>query len=136
MACAIIAKRKTPTLILVHRSPLMDQWRTQLSDLLGIDKKEIGVYGGSKKKLTGTIDIAMLQSLSNIENPDELFQSYGQVVIDECHHIPAFSFEQVLKKAPAKFILGLTATPFRKDGHQAASERLFYQKITDICAQC
>ncbi len=126
MACAIIAKRKTPTLILVHRSPLMDQWRTQLSDLLGIDKKEIGVYGGSKKKLTGTIDIAMLQSLS----------SYGQVVIDECHHIPAFSFEQVLKKAPAKFILGLTATPFRKDGHQAASERLFYQKITDICAQC
>jgi len=119
MACAIIAKRKTPTLILVHRSPLMDQWRTQLSDLLGIDKKEIGVYGGSKKKLTGTIDIAMLQSLSNIENPDELFQNYGQVIIDECHHIPAFSFEQVLKKTPAKFILGLTATPYRKDGHQA-----------------
>ncbi|MEW6087054.1 MAG: DEAD/DEAH box helicase family protein [bacterium] len=119
MACAIISKRKTPTLILVHRSPLMDQWRGQLSELLSVEKKQIGTYGGSKKKLTGEIDIAMLQSLSNIENPDEFFQRYGQIIIDECHHIPAFSFEKALKKSPAKFILELTATPYRKDGHQA-----------------
>ena len=61
----------------------------------------------------------MLPTLAKAENPEEILSQYGQIIIDECHHIPAVSFESVLKKIPAKYILGLTATPYRKDGHQA-----------------
>ena len=119
MGCQIIAKRKLPTLILVHRKPLMEQWIERIKEFMDIDPKEIGSYGGSKKKPKGKIDIAMLQTLSNLEDSDEFLSQYGQIIIDECHHIPAFSFEAVLKKIPAKYYLGLTATPYRKDGHQA-----------------
>lgn len=119
MGCYIISKRKVPTLILVHRKPLMDQWISRISEFLDIDSKEVGSYGGSRKKPKGKIDVAMLQTLSKLENFDDLLSQYGQVIIDECHHIPAFSFEGVLKKIPSKYFLGLTATPVRKDGLQA-----------------
>src|SRR4029079_18198304 len=73
---------------------------------------------GTRKKQTGQIDIGMLPTLANMEDPD-LYAPYGHVVIDECHHIPALSFEKVSKRIPARYVLGLTATPYRKDGHQA-----------------
>jgi superfamily II DNA or RNA helicase len=117
IAAKLIAERKTNTLILVHRQQLLDQWRERLSTFYGIPSVEIGCFGGGRKKLTGNIDIAMLQSLSKQGVvPDEAMQ-YGQVIIDECHHLSAFSFEQVLKKVSATYVLGLTATPIRKDGH-------------------
>jgi len=119
MGCALIAKRKLPTLILVHRMPLLEQWRAQLSTFLGIDPKKIGILGKNKKKKTGRIDIGMLQTLANLEDAAEELSSYGQIIIDECHHIPAVSFEATLKKCSPKFVVGLTATPYRKDGHQA-----------------
>lgn len=118
MGCNLIAKRKVPTLILVHRKPLMDQWLSKISEFLDVDSKEIGSYGGSKKKLKGKVDVAMLQTLNNLEDSDEFLSQYGQIIIDECHHIPAFSFENVLKKISSKYFLGLTATPVRKDGLQ------------------
>lgn len=119
MGCHIIAKRKTPTLILVHRKPLMEQWISRINEFMDIDPKEIGSFGGSKKKPKGKIDVAMIQTLSKLEDSDELLSSYGQIIVDECHHIPAVSFEAVLKKIPSKYFLGLTATPYRKDGHEA-----------------
>lgn len=119
MGCNIIAKRKVPTLVLVHRMPLLEQWKMQISTFLGIEIKKIGTLGGQKKKQTGQIDIAMLQTLSNIQDPEEALSGYGQIIIDECHHIPAVTFEAILKKCSPKFVLGLTATPYRKDGHQA-----------------
>jgi superfamily II DNA or RNA helicase len=119
MGCALIAKRKMPTLILVHRMPLLEQWKLQLSNFLGLAPKEIGVFGGQRKKQTGEIDIGMLQTLTMMDDPQDALSKYGQIIIDECHHIPAVSFESVLKKCSARFILGLTATPYRKDGHQA-----------------
>ena len=119
MGCHIIAKRKTPTLILVHRKPLMEQWIDRLKEFLDIEPTEIGSFGGSKKKPKGKVDVAMIQTLSKLEESDELLNSYGQIIVDECHHIPAVSFESVLKKIPAKYFLGLTATPYRKDGHEA-----------------
>lgn len=119
LGCHLIAKRKTPTLILVHRKPLMEQWIERIKEFTDIDPKEIGSFGGSKKKPKGKIDVAMIQSLSKLEDSDELLNSYGQIIVDECHHIPAVSFESVLKKIPAKYFLGLTATPYRKDGHEA-----------------
>lgn len=118
MACAIIAQRKTPTLILVHRQELLEQWKEQLSRFLGIPIIEVGVFSGTKKKPTGKIDIATILSLKQIEDQEDFFAPYGQIIIDECHHIPAVTFEAILKRSSARFILGLTATPYRKDGHQ------------------
>lgn len=118
MAIAALAARKRNTLILVHRKPLMQQWRLQLSSLLGIDKKEIGLIGAGKNKATGRIDIAMISSLEREEGADDRVAEYGFVIMDECHHAAAVSFEKVLNQARAKYVLGLTATPYRRDGHQ------------------
>lgn len=117
VASWMIAKRKTNTLILVHRKQLMDQWKERLSLFLDLPPKSIGEIGGGKSKATGIIDIATMQSLHREGKVKPVIADYGQVIIDECHHVSAFSFEQVLKQVKAKYILGLTATPFRKDGH-------------------
>lgn len=117
VAAKIIAERKVNTLILVHRQQLLEQWRERLSTFLDIPTKSIGVIGGGRNKLTGNIDIGMLQSLSKQGTVLEEITEYGQIIVDECHHLSAFSFEQVLKKAKAHYVLGLTATPIRKDGH-------------------
>ncbi|MDZ4676376.1 MAG: DEAD/DEAH box helicase family protein [Oligoflexia bacterium] len=117
IACALIAKRKLPTLILVHRQPLLDQWKEQIHRFLDVPIKEIGTFASSKKKLTGKIDIAMIQTLTKTDEIEELLSGYSQVIVDECHHIPAVSFESLLKRISSKYILGLTATPYRKDGH-------------------
>ena len=118
IACALIAERKLPTLVLAHSKPLLEQWRAQLTTLLDLPSKQIGQKGGGRHKLTGVIDLAMIQSLKAIEDLDAFFSSYGLIVIDECHHLPAFSFETAVRHAPARHFLGLTATPYRRDGLQ------------------
>ncbi|MBF0571705.1 MAG: DEAD/DEAH box helicase family protein [Candidatus Omnitrophica bacterium] len=118
LAIAAIAKRKTNVLVLVHRKPIMDQWRLQLASFLGINKKEIGQIGGGKNKATGVIDVGMVQSLDMAEGVYDGIANYGFVIVDECHHVGAVSFEKVLTQAKAKYVLGLTATPYRGDGHQ------------------
>lgn len=118
MAAAIIARRRVSTLILVHRTELLRQWQEKLLTFLDAPKESIGIIGGGKNKLSGRIDIAVMQSLSRREDLEQLLDHYGHIIIDECHHISAFSFETLLKKAKAKFVLGLTATPIRRDGHQ------------------
>jgi len=117
-AAALIARRKVSTLILVHRTELQHQWQERLTGFLEIPKSGLGVIGGGKKKPSGKIDIAVMQSLSRREDLGELLDQYGQIIIDECHHLSAFSFEAILKQAKAKFVVGLTATPIRRDGHQ------------------
>ncbi|MDI6816022.1 MAG: DEAD/DEAH box helicase family protein, partial [Actinomycetota bacterium] len=114
----LIAERKVNTLVLVHRRQLMDQWCERLKTFLNQSPKEIGLIGGGKAKPTGVIDIGIIQSLNAKGQVKDLVADYGQVIVDECHHISAFSFEQVLKQAKAKYVVGLTATPVRKDGHQ------------------
>jgi superfamily II DNA or RNA helicase len=118
VATYIIAERKTNTLVLVHRAQLIDQWRERLAQFLDIPATSVGQIGGGKKKRTGIIDVATIQSLGRRGTISDVVAEYGQVIVDECHHVPAFSFEQVVKHAKAKYILGLTATPVRKDGHQ------------------
>ena len=117
-AASLIARRKVSTLVLVHRTELLRQWQERLTAFLEVPKGSLGVIGGGKKKLSGKIDIAVMQSLSRREGLGELLDQYGQVIIDECHHVSAFSFEAILKQAKAKFVVGLTATPIRRDGHQ------------------
>jgi len=115
-AC-LIARRAVNTLILVHRRQLMDQWRERLSAFLCMPIGQIGQIGGGKSKRTGVIDVTLIQSLQRKGEVKDFVADYGQIIVDECHHLSAFTFEQVLRQARAKYVLGLTATPTRKDGH-------------------
>ena len=117
-AAAIIARRGVNTLVLVHRTELLKQWQVRLAAFLDAGKDVIGVIGGGKNKPTGQIDIAVRQSLSRQGEVDPLVESYGQVIVDECHHVGAASFDAILRRAKAKHVVGLTATPIRRDGQQ------------------
>ncbi|MEW6173691.1 MAG: DEAD/DEAH box helicase family protein [Bacillota bacterium] len=132
IAAKLIAERKLNTLILVHRQQLLSQWKRKLSEFLNIheelpvlEKKRgrkknrslIGQIGAGKDDLSGIIDVAVMQSLNSGGEVKEYVKNYGMVIVDECHHIPAFSFEQILKNSNPKYVYGLTATPTRKDGH-------------------
>lgn len=117
VAAWLIAARKVSTLVLVHRQLLVDQWRERLALFLSLPEQSIGQVGGGKTVRTGMLDVAVIQSLYRQDEVKEFVAEYGQVIVDECHHIAAFSFEQVMKQVKAKYVLGLTATPTRKDGH-------------------
>lgn len=116
VSAKIISELKTNTLIIVNRNNLLEQWKEKLSYFLDINKKEIGQIGASKESLNGKLDVASFQSLFKKDNLEELIKVYGLVIIDECHHVAAYSFEKVLKAVRSKYVYGLTATPTRKDG--------------------
>ena len=133
IGAALIAEKKVNTLVLVNRTQLVLQWKERLGQFLIINeelpeqpkkrgrKKQreiIGQYGAGKDTRSGIVDVAVMQSMGK---PDEIpawVREYGMVIVDECHHVPAFTFEQVLKAIPARYTYGLTATPKRSDGHQ------------------
>jgi superfamily II DNA or RNA helicase len=117
-AAAMIAQRGVNTLILVHRTELLKQWQARLQSFLDVGKGVVGTIGGGKAKPTGKIDIAVMQSLSREGEINPLVENYGQVIVDECHHIGASSFDAILRRTRAKYVLGLTATPIRRDGLQ------------------
>lgn len=117
VACYTIAKRAVNTLVLVHRKQLLDQWVERLSTFLGMAKTDIGQIGGGKKRPTGKVDVALIQSLSAKGIVSDTVGNYGHLVVDECHHASARSFEIVARQSKAKFMLGLSATVARKDGH-------------------
>jgi len=117
-AAAIIAERGINTLVLVHRTELLKQWQERLQSFLGVGKGMVGTIGGGKAKPSGKIDIAVMQSVSRQGEVNPLVENYGHVIIDECHHVGAVSFDAILKRVKAKYVLGLTATPIRRDGQQ------------------
>lgn len=114
----LTAARRCSTLVLVHRKEILDQWIARLSLFLGIDPKKIGKIGSGKNKSNGILDVAMIQSLVRKDEASDLVAGYGHVIVDECHHLPAVSFERVLNEVKARYVVGLTATPYRRDGHQ------------------
>jgi superfamily II DNA or RNA helicase len=118
MGCYAVAARNVPTLILAHRKPILDQWRAHLGDLLGLSSRMIGQVGGGRNRQTGIVDLGMMQSLKRFDDLESFFSKYGFIIVDECHHLPAFTFEACVKRAPVRNILGLTATPYRRDGLQ------------------
>jgi superfamily II DNA or RNA helicase len=87
-------------------------------EFLKLESSQIGQIGGGRDRQMGMVDLGMLQTLDGKSSADldTFFSQYGFIVIDECHHIPAVTFEASLKRVTARFILGLTATPHRSDG--------------------
>jgi superfamily II DNA or RNA helicase len=117
LSLAIIKEKRQPSLILVHRKQLADQWAERIESFLGIPKKEIGRIGSGKNKIGKHVTVAMIQSMEkafeSVEN-NGLSNTFGTVIIDECHHVPAESYHQVITKLNSYYMYGLTATPFRK----------------------
>ena len=118
VAAAILARRRVNTLVLVHRAELLRQWQERLHAFLDVAPEAIGCIGGGKAKPTGQLDIAVMQSLVRKGEVNPVVQSYGQVIVDECHHIAAASFETILRHVKARHVLGLSATLVRRDGLQ------------------
>jgi superfamily II DNA or RNA helicase len=118
VAAAITARRNVNTLVLVHRAELLRQWQERLQTFLDAPPEAIGCIGGGKNRPSGRLDIAVMQSLVRQGEVIPLVQTYGQVIVDECHHVAAASFEAVLKATKARYVLGLSATPVRRDGLQ------------------
>jgi hypothetical protein len=116
VAAWLIAKRTVNTLVVVHRQQLLDQWQERLGMFLDLPAKSIGHIGGGKTDRTGFVDVAVIQSLYRKDEVKDFVAEYGQVIVDECHHISAFTFEQVMRQVKARYVVGLTATPTRKDG--------------------
>lgn len=117
IAAKLIAERNTNTLVLVHRQQLLDQWMARLHAFLDINADRMGVIGGGRKRPTAVVDVAIIQSLVRKGEVSDLVAGYGQLVVDECHHLSAVSFEAVARASKAKYVLGLSATVTRKDGH-------------------
>lgn len=117
VAANLIAVRSVNALVLVHRKELLDQWLERLSQFLYIPRESIGRIGGGKHTASGIIDVAMIQTIGRKGKVDDLVANYGHVVVDECHHLSAHSFEMVARQCRARYFTGLSATVVRKDGH-------------------
>jgi superfamily II DNA or RNA helicase len=117
MGISVIAARDRSTLVLVHRKPLVEQWLERLREFLNVDPNAIGTIGSGGSQPSGLIDVATVQGLARSLPDRKVLENYGHVVVDECHHVPAVSIERLLASCPARYITGLTATPYRRDGH-------------------
>jgi superfamily II DNA or RNA helicase/very-short-patch-repair endonuclease len=118
LAAWLIARRGVNSLVLVHRQQLLEQWVERLATFLDVPAKSIGRLGGGRKNFTGRMDVALIQSLVRKGVVHDCVGSYGHLVVDECHHLPASSFELVARRAKARYVTGLSASTTRKDGHQ------------------
>jgi len=115
MGLAIVARRRQPTLWLTHTAELAKQTRERACEVLGLRAADIGMFGGGKKSIGAELTIGMVQTLAR-DIPRELLSHVGHVVVDECHHTPARQMSSVVAAFPAKYLLGLSATPYRRDG--------------------
>ncbi len=128
MACSLIGKWKLSTVILVNRRSIADQWKERLLEFTSLKEDHIGMLQGGKKKLGFKVDIVMMQSLAKRDEIDVLFRNYSALIVDECHHVPAVTFELIMSHCGARRVLGLTATPRRKDG----LEKLLFQQCGPV----
>ncbi len=111
----IIADKRQPSLIVVHRKQLLNQWMERIEAFLKIPKNQIGQIGQGKAKIGKQVTIAMIQSLGKKIDTPEIREKFKTVIIDECHHIPAASYASTISKLSPYYLYGLTATPFRKN---------------------
>jgi len=111
----MIAVRRQPTLIIVHRKQLFDQWIERIQSFLGIPKFRIGKIEGGKCEIGSELTVAMIQSLQSENIPEKIYHSFGTILVDECHHIPAKTFREVIINFHSYYLYGFTATPKRKN---------------------
>ncbi len=128
MGLALVAEKKQPALILVHRKQIANQWVERIENFLNIPKKKIGQVVGTKKKAQLPITVAMVQSLARLDSLEDLANQFGTVIVDECHHMPAKMFRAVITKLKPQYLYGLTATPNRKHN----DERLIFIYLGEI----
>ena len=128
MGLSIIANKKQPALIIVHRKQLLDQWVERIQSFLGIAEAFVGKISPGQQKIGTHITVAMIQSLASIDVTNEMFKSFGMIIIDECHHVPAKTFRQVIQKFSSYYMYGLTATPVRKNN----DEKLIFIHIGNV----
>ena len=114
MALALIAQKRQPAIILTHRRQIFEQWREQIENSLGIPKTRIGQISSTKKQALLPVTVAMVQTLGRMKDWKGLEEKFGTVILDECHHVPARMFRDVLSKFNCRYVYGLTATPYRK----------------------
>lgn len=134
MGLELIARKQQPALILVHRKQLFDQWTERITTFLGISKNRIGRISKDQKKPGREVTVAMIQSLHRAakEHRSDLFPGeYGTIIVDECHHIPAKTFREVITQLQTYYLYGLTATPFRKSN----DENLAYAYIGNVLSE-
>ena len=115
ISCKLIAERKVNTLIITERLQILKQWKERLSQFLNID--EIGQIGGGKNNITNIIDVASIKTIWNKGEFNDIVKNYGMIIIDECHHLAAFTYESAVNTVNAKYVYGVTATPDRENGH-------------------
>jgi len=115
MGLELISRIKQPALILVHKRQIFNQWLERIENFINIPKREIGQFSSNKKKVGDKITIAMVQTLSRMENIEEIKDKFGLIIVDECHHMPAKMFRGVITKFNPYYFYGLTATPERKN---------------------
>ncbi|MGM0366253.1 MAG: TOTE conflict system archaeo-eukaryotic primase domain-containing protein [Actinomycetota bacterium] len=123
----LIARKRKPSLIIVHRRQIYEQWIERIQDFLGLNKKDIGQICANKKR-PSEITVAMVQSLAKFSGLKDISESFGTIIIDECHHIPAKSFRKTIVNFNPCYIYGLTATPKRKYN----DEKMIFFYIGDI----
>jgi superfamily II DNA or RNA helicase len=131
---SIIAEKQQPALIIVHRKQLAIQWIERIESFLGIPKKDIGIIGQGKNTIGKHITIAMIQSLDKLLQSTEVNKyenSFGTIIVDECHHVPADTFRNTIAKLHSFYLYGLTATPFRKYN----DDKLIFSYLGEIIAE-
>lgn len=111
---AYICKRRMPTLVIVHTKELLQQWKKRIEDHCILKKGDLGIIGDSKWKVGKLITLASQKTLVR-RDLTEIKNTFGCVIVDECHHVPASTFLSVIRQFSAHYVLGLTATPYRKD---------------------
>lgn len=124
-ALGIIESVQVPTLIVVNRSYLAEQWRQRIAKHL--PNLRVSIWGGGRKEAFGDVTIGLIQTLSRefagITSPSESARRYfGMVIFDECHHVTAETYRDVCDRLPAKYRFGLSATPERQKGLLAVAE--------------
>lgn len=130
MGLKIIADKKQPALIVVHRKQLLEQWQERIQAFLAIPKNEIGIIGQGKAKIGKQITIATIQSLP--KQIEQVLNQFGTIILDECHHIPAETFRNTIEKLKTFYLYGLTATPFRKYNDEKLIFAFLGEKISEI----
>src|SRR3989344_3188721 len=128
MGLALIAKKFQPALIITHRKQIYNQWLDRIEDFLKIPKREIGQYVSVKQTVKSPVTVAMIQTLAKAPYLKDVASQFGLVLVDECHHMPARTFRDVITQFYPKYLYGLTATPTRKNN----DEKLIFVYLGDV----